>query len=286
MKIEDLLKSQGYTDADIAAMGPLLSDQRFRSSIEGTISTLSQERDDYKSRDEEWAMLRDTKYVPALSAAAADAMKHRREAADLREQIKIAKEYGYMGDDAEAKAREVIEANRQREAATPGAGFNIEDPKFKEFANNYSRGQGDAIALHEFLQEEYRILHGDSINNYRATIGGRELRGMVALRAESQAAGKRIDDYIETKFNWAGKRQEAEQKRQADHDARVAREAVEKYAVDHGANPLAARPQISREPLIPRTKPGDKPVWQIPASERRNARLERAYASEAKERLN
>lgn len=279
MKLEDFLKSQGYTDADLAGMGTLLNDSKFRTSIEGTIT----ERETLAARNQEWQELHDTKWTPALTAAQEDAAKARRERADLQEQVKIAREYGYLGEDAEAKAREVIEANKQRDAAGAPAGFNPDDPKFRDFAGRFSAAEGDAIALHQYLGEEYRQLHGASINEYVNQQSGK--RGMVALRAEAQAARKPIDQYVEEKFNWSGKRAEAQQKIQQEHDAKVAREAVEKYAIEHGANPLTARPQASRDPIIPRTKVGDKQVWEIPTADRRSARLERAYQNEAKARV-
>jgi hypothetical protein len=279
MTLEELLKKQGYTDADLAGMGPLLSDQRFRASIEGVVT----ERDTLATQNEEWQKLHDDNWQPALTAAQNDAIKARREAADAKAVALAAKEYGFVTEDQE---REVLaraqQERQQQEQQRQASGFNPDDPKFRDFAGRFSAAEGDAIALHGYLSEEYRMLHGTSINEYRTSINGREVRGMVALRAEAQAARKPIDQYIEEKFNWSGKRAEAEQKRQADHDTKIAREAVEKYAMEHGANPLAVRPQVSQQPLIPHIKQGDKQPWQIPANERRQARLERAYRSEAK----
>ncbi len=284
MKLEDILKAKGLSDADIAAMAPMLTNQAYRTALESSYSELVTERDTLKQRDEEWAQLRDTKYVPALTAAEEDARKARLEAAELRERVKIAKEYGYLDDEAQKKADEA--AARAAAAANPNnnrTGFNPNDPDFAKFAGEFSRREGDAIALYFDLGERYRNLHGKSVEEYVGTNGA---RGMSALRAEALAAGKPIDQYMESKFNWAGDRAEKEAQRQREWEEQIRRDERQKAALEYGANPNTARPVTSRDPIIPRVKQGDKQPWEIPANERRQARLERAYGNEAKARVN
>lgn len=285
MKLEDILKSKGLSDADIQAMAPMLTNQAYRTALENSYAELASERDQYRARDEEWQQLRDTKYVPALTAAEEDARKARVRAAELEESIKIAKEYGYLPDDAQKRADEAAAAARAaaqpRDQAT--GRFNPNDPEFQKFAGQFSSAEGDAIALHDFLGEEYRELHGKSINSY---VGQDGSRGMVALRKEARSAGKPIDQYMESKFNWQGLRAERTAQQEREREEAIRRDERQKVALEYGGNPLTARPQVSRDPLIPRTKVGDKQVWEIPAAERRAMRLERAYKNEATARVN
>jgi hypothetical protein len=285
-KAEDILKSQGLTDADITAMAPLLSDARYRAAIETSFNALESERDALVAKDHEWEELRNNTYVPALTKAEKQAADARLELAQANEKLRIAKDYGYLDDDAQRKADEAAERVRNTQQNSGPGGFNPDDPKFKSFSSDYSRAQGDAIALHDFISEEYRLLHGSSINEYRNAQGQ---RGLVALRAESQAAGKRIDQYVEEKFNWSGKRQEAEQKRQAEHDAKVGREAVNKYALEHplanGGNPMTAPRMTSRNPFVPDPAKAGKQPWEVNPVELRNQRIERAFKTETKAQL-
>jgi hypothetical protein len=282
-KIEDILKSKGLSDADIAAMSTLLSNQSYRTALEASYSELETERDTYKQRDAEWESMINEKYVPAVTAAEQKAINASLEAAKYKAIAQAAKDFGYVTDDGAAAA--AAEAERVRLAANPqqGHGFNPDDPKFREFANRFSMGEGDAMALYNYVAEEYRLLNGGSLNDYTGRDGK---RGMLALRAEALAAKKPIDQYANEKFNWDGKRAEQAAKRQADHDAEISRKAVEEYALKHGTNPMTATPNPSRMPLMPTKVNDGKPVqpWDRPmaTAERR----QRAYEAETRARTN
>ncbi len=275
---EQILKEQGLTDAELAAYAPLLADPRQRAAIENPFNKLETEHAQLTARNAEWEDLLEKKYNPAMRSAEEDAAKARREAADLREQIKIAKEYGYFGQEAEDKAKQALDEKRRQEAANAPRGFDPEDPKFQEFSGRYSRAQGDAIALHDFVSEEYRILNGGSINEY---VGADGSRGLVALRKESQAAGKGIDKYAEEKFGWSAKRTELESKRKADYEERLRKEGEERYALKHGANPMTNTPMPSRNPFVATNDRAGKQPWEIP--DLKAQRLQRAYQNEIKE---
>jgi len=282
-KLEDILKSKGLSDADIAAMSTLLSNQSYRTALEASYSELETERDTYKTRDEEWQGIVNEKYVPAVAAAERQAIEARQEAAKYREQVKAAKDFGYLSDDDATKAAERVEAERRAVANQNQGGFNPDDPKFREFANRFSMGEGDAMALYNYVAEEYRLLNGGSLNDYTGRDGK---RGMLALRAEALAAKKPIDQYANEKFNWDGKRAEQEAKRRADHDAEVARKAVEEYALKHGANPMTQAANPSRMPMMPSKINDGKPVqpWDRPTATAE--RRQRAYETETRTRVN
>lgn len=275
---EQILKAQGLADADITA---LLANPLMRTAIENPFNALESERDTLVTRNQEWESLHKDKWTPALSAAEDDARKARLEAAELRERVKIAKEYGYLDDDGDRKAQEAIDAAKRAALAAQPGGFNEDDPRFREFAGKFSRAEGDAIAMHGFLSEEYRLLNGGSVNDYRGADGK---RGLIALRAEAQTAREPIDVYMSKKFDWDGKRREQDAKRQSEHDSEVGRKAVEEYALKHGANPMTNTPMPSRNPFVPMTAREGKQPWDNPNA--KSDRLQRAYQTETKARVN
>lgn len=284
MKLEDILKAKGLTDADIAAMQPLLTNQAYRTALENSYTELSSERDALKVRDAEWQNLHDTQWQPLTSKLEKDASEARRRAAELEETVKIAKDYGYLPEDAQRKADEAAAASRAAAQSRDAQGrFNAQDPDFMKFAGDFARREGDAIALFNYLGEEHRQLTGKSINEYVNPTTGR--RGMVALREEALAANKPIDQYMESKFNWQGLRAEQEAKRKQEYEESIRRDERQKVAMENSGNPMLGRPQASRDPLIPARKQGDKMPWEIPAGDRRASRLEKYYQTEAKERV-
>lgn len=280
-KLEEILKASGLAEADIAAMAPLLSNQSYRIALETHYSTLETERNTYKQRDEEWQQIVNEKYVPAVTNAEKQAIEARQEAAKYREQVKAAKDFGYLSDDDATKAAEKVEADRRAAATQSQGGFNPEDPKFREFSNRFSMAEGDAMALYNFVSEEYRLLNGGSLNDY---LGPDGKRGMVALRAEALAAKKPVDQYATEKFNWAGKRAEQAAARQKAHDDEIFRKGQEDWALKHGTNPMTATPSPSRNPFIPPQGKEGKQPWERPmaTAERR----QRAFESETRARVN
>jgi hypothetical protein len=286
MDIKAILKAQGYTDADLAQMDTLLSDQRFAKTFDSVQETAR------SARDAEWEQIKQTEWESRLVTAEKQTREARLEAARLLEENKIAREWGYMDD---PKAKEQLEAQerdrQQREERERGGnrgGFDPNDPKFADFAKRFSTAEGDAIALYQYLGEEYRALMGVPLNDYRGADGS---RGMIAIRREAMAAGKPVDQYMESRFDWAGKRAAAEAKRIAEHDAEVGKQAVEKWIMENpgvgNPNPMLQGPQLSRNPFIPRAGANEngevKQPWERgTAMERASARRANARATQLK----
>lgn len=289
---EQILRAQGLNDADIAAMSTLLSDARYRAAIETPFNALETERDTWKTRSDEYEQLRETEYLPAVTRAEQEAIKARREAADLREQVAIAKTFGYL-DTPESKAAEE-EAARRAAANNPAnnqsSGFNPDDPKFRDFAGRFSTAEGDAMAMYNFVAEEYRLLNGQSINDYKAEIDGRTVRGMPALRAQARKANKALDLFAEETFNWNGKRADLAQKRETEREEAIRRDEREKIALTQpmNGNPMTGRPMLSRAPFIPTPDPAKsgQPVFPWDAPTRQSERIERAFKTQVSGRTN
>jgi hypothetical protein len=289
MTLEQILKTKGYTDADLEALKPLLSDSRFRTSMEEQFGALETERNTFKAnfeaKETEIEDWRTTVVNPRIAAAEQETVKARTEAAVLREQVQIAKDYGLIPEGEKASAPPSASATPGNEAFDPSKHNLVTRDEIGRFADL----EGQAIAMAHDIGEEYRYLSGGkSLYDYVAPDGK---RGMQALRAEAIKAKVPTDQYVAQKFDFAGKRQAIESKRQEEHDAQVAKDAVSKHILENGANPNTRTPGTSRSPFIPRpqgTSPagGAKQPWEVPAQERRNARQERAITHLATERLN
>ena len=289
MTLEQILKSKGYTDADLEALKPMLSDSRFRTSLEEQFGALETERNDFKAKYEgketeieDW---RANVVNPRIAAAEQEAVKARQEAALLREQVQIAKDYGLIPEGDKTPAPSSVSATPGNEAFDPSKHNLVTRDEIGRFADL----EGQAIAMASDVLEEYRYLSGGkSLYDY---VGPDGKRGMQALRTEAVKQKMPLDQFVAQKFDFAGKRQAIEAKRQEEHDAQVAKEAVSKYVTENGANPNTRTPGPSRSPFIPRpqgTSPagGAKQPWEVPAQERKGSRQERAMTRLATERLN
>lgn len=281
--LEEILKSKGFADADLAGMSTLLADNRFRGAVEG----LETERESFQTRDAEWNRLHSEKWQPTVRTLEGDLQQARLDLAQEREKVKIARDFGYLDEDgdkkataAAAKAKEELESGARR-----GGGFNADDPEFQKFAGRFSQAEGDAIAVHNFLAEEYRSLHGTSINEYRGQDGK---RGMIALRAEAQAVRKPIDQYTEEKFGWAAKRQAAEQQRAKDFEDGIRKNEREKFMLEQGLsiNPDLARHVPSRQPFIPQKAEGKGQPWEKSSQSLAADRRNRATQTQIKSTVN
>lgn len=268
-RIDELLKSKGYSDADIEALAPAM-----RTALEEHFSTLESERNKFKEDVEGWEKWRVEVADPKISTAEQEAFTARRKAADLEEQVKIAREYGLFAKDEEVKPAPPSVSN-------PNQNF---DPKAHKLITHddiavYADREGEVIARANDLADEYRHLTGKSLFEYRGQDGK---RGMTALREEAKKNGKLLFDYVETKFDFAGKRGEMEKKSQQEYEERIRKEEREKVLAEKAsewANPLLRAPAASRQPFIPPKRDGQGHPWEKSQQDRRNARLENAMKS-------
>lgn len=288
MKLEEILKAQGLSDEDITALAPSLGDVKLRGTLEAAYGTLTGTIDSYKKENAGWADWHETHGKPTLALYEKDMTDAKAEAASLRERLRLAEANGF------APKRD--DPNPNPNPSNPNPIVDPFDPKKHNLVTHddvrkLADMEGQAITMAADLNEEYRYLTGGkSLIDYETNVDGRTVRGMTALRTEAIAAKQPLNQYVATKFDFDGKR-----KAIADAARLKAEEAIRadergKIAAQYG-NP-ESRPLVpSSQPFIPRREgvPGGgeaKQPWEIPAQDRRNARISNAMQSQMKGPVN
>jgi hypothetical protein len=283
-KLEDILKADGWTDADIAAQATLLNDPKFRASVEKTYGILETENAAYKTENQKWADWheKDGKELIALyEKERADAVAL---AGSLEARLKLAEKDGF------APKREEPNPNPNPNPAAGNEPFDAKKAGVVTWdeAKRLMQAEGEAMALVQDLTMEYQYLTGKSLLDYTYnTQDGRTLRGMTALRAESMAnKAPDIRTFAETKFGFQAQRDRiaAEQKAKAEEAIRA--DERNKIIGQYG-NPNTRPLMPSNEPFIPRPASAEaKHPWEQPAQERTRARVERAIQTQLKGAVN
>lgn len=244
MKLEDVLKTQGYTDADIAAVGPLLNDAKFRGALEGRVTALESELGGYKVENDKWADWAENTNKPKLDNLERERVETLAKAGSLEARLK-ALDPTFTGTITQPPERK------------PGeGGFEGFDPKkfgliTQDDVNTYAAGQGEAIVIANDLRAEYTRLTGTDMLDYSMrTQDGRELRGMTALLHEARAAKKPLPDYVADKFDFAGKRAAAADTARKAHEEAIRKDERTKVAAEYG-NPNTRPGMPSAQPFIP-----------------------------------
>jgi len=271
MTLREYYKSKGYSDADLAVLEPILSDQRLAGAVEEVFT----ERDTLKSLNDQWADKLEKEYNPAITAAEKEAADSRISLARANEALKIARERGFVVDDD----------TRPAAVVPPVDTF---DPKKHNLVTmddvaRFANAEGDAIAMAHDLSAEYeRLYAGASLLDYQGADGK---RGMRALRAEAVAARKPMDLYVAEKFKFAEKRAEVEAAKTKAHEDQIRADERSKVAAEFG-NPALRAASPSRQPYIPTDKGKSDLPWQRGSDDQlRAARLERANTNLAKEAI-
>lgn len=247
MTLESLLKSNGWTDQDLADIAPMLQNAKFRATLETQYTSLASERDNFKGLNDEWQRKLDEDYNPRMTAAETEAQKARLQLAEANEKLRIAKDYGYLDGDAQAKADEAAAKLRP----DPNGYDPKRHPTFDDVAK-FADAEAEAIAMANDLSQEYAFLSGGrSLFEYEGQNGA---RGMRALRAEAKAARKPLETYVAEKFQFADKRTAMNAAKQKEHDDSIRREESERVRAELAqqyGNPMLRSAVPSRAPFIP-----------------------------------
>lgn len=289
MTLEQILKAQGYTDADIAAQATMLNDPKLRGALEAAwgathskVAELEADLGRYRSENDKWSEWLEEHGKPTLALYEKDSIEAKAALAAAHAKLKAAEEAGFLP----AGSAGAPPAQQQQQQQQP----EFDPKKYKlvthDDIGNYAKLQGDAIVMANDVEAEYRYLYpGKSLFEYNYTDkDGRTLRGLTAIRAEAMAAGKRIDEFAAQKFDFAGKRAAMAAEAQQKHDDAMRAEgearAMQKYG-EPGQRPLMP----SAEPFMPgpREVGGErKQPWDIPAQDRRTTRLSQLMQTQVK----
>ena len=277
MKLKELLKSKGWTDEQI---DKAFADPSVIAILDESLGTITSERDQLKARDAEWQTKLETEYNPAIAKAEREAADARLRAATFEEQVKIAKDYGYLaGDEAERRAAEAAERAKVN-AGVPANGYDPKrHPTFDDVAK-FADAEGEAIAMANDLAQEYKYYTGKDLFEYQTELNGQTYRGMRAIRQEAKLARKPLDQFVAEKFDFRGSRQRKAEETQKAHDDQIRKETAEatrREMAEKYGNPNLAQPIPSRTPfLIEKSKDGKQPWERGTAQERKVQRVQNA----------
>lgn len=280
MTIEEILKTQGYTDADIAAAAPLLQDARFRSAVEQDRAQLEQQNAAFKKENEAWANWHETEGKPILSMYEKDAADAKAEAAAMRERLRLAEQQGYAPAGSvkeEPKPTSLSAGQSQPFDAKAHKLVTYDDVAF------LADREGDAIAMSHDIAGDYAALTGKSLMEHSyVSRDGRQLHGMRAIRQQAKDEQYKGDlyGYVEQKFDFAAKRAAAAEKSRLAAEESIRADERVKMATKYG-NPELRTLRPSAEPFLPPLDGKDaKQPWEIEPQERKRSRLEKLVASQ------
>jgi hypothetical protein len=266
--LEEILKSDGWSDADLAASATLLQDQRFRASMEKQYGAVAAERDFLT----DW---RETTANPHIAAVEAREVAARTEAARLAELVKIAKEYGVPGVE-----NPIAPPAAAAQPRNPATGEYVDRAALDSYGRDFAMGQRKAMAQYVDISNEHQRLFGHPVESFESLLSDIDNlpaheRGRLGLK-----------DVWARKYNVEGKRAEIRAAEQAAHDKKIRDEAVretEMKYVQQRANPLLRTPAPSTQPFIPtRMGEGNKPVqpWEEPKGVMKERRISSALKSQ------
>ena len=283
MKLEDVLKKQGFSDADIASAATLLGDQKFRGAVETYVGGLETDLGAFREENNRWADWAEKVNKPQVEALSREKLELTASKGSLEARLKAVDPTFTPGQPQERRAD-----------PDPAAGFDpakhglLTEKDFEQRVNQYAAAQGTAIAMANDMVMEYRKLTGADMLDYTyQDAEGRPMRGMTALLTEARINKKPLPDFIADKFDFAGKRAKAaEDSRKAAEEA-VRKDERMKVTAEFG-NPNTRPGLPSAQPFIPARPQGEaaKMPWETPASERRNRRISNALETQARSNVN
>ena len=280
-KLEDVLKAQGFTDADIAAAAPLMGDAKFRGAVEAYVGQKEQALADFWQENDRWADWAEKVNKPEVDGLKSQKLELVSRTGSLEARLKALDPTFQPGQPAERKVE-------------PGGDFDptkhglLTEKTFEEKVAQYAAAQGTAIAMANDLGSEYKRLTGSDMLDYQTQdTDGRSLRGMTALLHEARVNRIPLPDYIEKKFDFAGKRAQAtEAAKKASEDA-IRKDERMKVMGEFG-NPNTRQMMPSQHSLIPPPSAGEnKQPWERGTpNDRRNSRLAKNIESQARSMVN
>lgn len=252
MNWKEYLKTQGYTDAEIANMETTFGGQKMAKAFEQPIAdklAAEQAAATAKSEKEDFERFYNDEVLPKISTTYQDAINARTRVAALEARLKAANEYGFLSDpkvvDGVVPGAPAVTPTTTT-ATNPVPGSPAAPPSFDP--SQYLRADKFAEEVNNIPTMLGRLT---KISNEHMALFGSPLLDIDDLIAQAQASkGKRnVGQIWEEKYKVQAKRDEIAAAKQAEHDKRIADEAIRKYASEHNM-PFTAPGQVSKAPLF------------------------------------
>ena len=246
-KAIDILKSQGFTDADIAEMNIT---PKYAAALEKADSAAEKLQADLDAT----TVWYHNEAVPTLNKALADATEARGEAAKVNARLKSMQDYGLarVADDQDNKNKGGGGADDKGDKGNRGTPTDFDPNKFVSadtFLQTTDRF-GEAIAVATDIAEDHRDLFGSRLPG-----------GVTGLRKEYQDAVKNhrfngdLRMFWESKFNVQQKQTE---RSVAAHQKELDDYAAEKVNAVRSEmmNPMTRTMSVSRNPFVAKAVTG------------------------------
>ncbi len=245
-KAREILKTRGYTDAELDAFAAL-ADPRFVTALESEDAErerISAEAARMKSDLDATAKWYHEQAVPALNKALGDATQARAERARLEAQIKAEQEYGMrrVADDQTTQQQTTTTTQQNPDARNDGFDPTryVSAEAFQGTVNQF----GDAIAMATDIAEDHRDLFGQRLPG-----GVAGLRTKYKDAVQSRHFNGTLRDFWESEYKVGDRRTELDKKQQDEFVSKIRQEERQKVMSEY-ANP-ATRPLAggSRNPF-------------------------------------
>jgi hypothetical protein len=268
-KLEEILKSKGYTQDEMDLMKPMLENAAFRAKLESTFDGYEGDVSKYKTESEGWATWYENKAMPTLDKHLKDAADATARADAAEGRLKFFRDRGLAqlaGEPPPEEKKELVEA-----AFDPRKHKLVTEDDIGRLADL----EGEAIATASDLSIEFQELFGKSLLSYTGQDGS---RGMRALRKEAVAARKNLYDHVSEKFGFNARRAEIAAENAKKHDDGIRADERAKLIAEFG-QPGAGAPRPSNSPFsTQRTEArGGKQPWELNENELTANRVQKAY---------
>lgn len=274
MNWKDLLRAQGYTDAEITKMETEFGGDKMAKAFAAPLAAQQAAETALataKTEHEEFEKFYNDDVLPKVSTVYQDAINWRTRATALEERLKAAKDYGFLSEPtAIAGAVPGMPAGTPIAApvnpvpgspAAPGAPTPAAmDPRYVS-VDTFKQG---VDSIPDMLGRLTKM------SNEHFSLFGSPLLDVDTLITEAKSQKKNVLDVWQTKYKVQERRDEIKRKVQEDHDRQVGEEAVRKYASDHG-QPFTApgRPSVASH-FTPTSSDEARHPWKGAADRKRD----------------
>lgn len=257
MTLEQVLKARGYTDQELADLGPALSNPKFRQSLEAELADLNTKvtsQNDIIAKTGEWY---NNTALPTIEKTQADLISERAERARLQKALEEVQSRGMFDL---AKAGINLNPVKEEKVVDPNA-FDPNKYVTTDTLKSMASGVGESVTELHDLTEEYRTL-----------FPGKPVPKMTELRREAQSRGLSLTQHMEAKFNLSARRQELEQESIKRREEEIRLDERRKI-MESQSNPNLRSMGPSTSSIIAKKMEGGKQPWEMTKEERSAARV-------------